>query len=95
MTARITVSVTPNTRSPRCRAVKISSVNTRTFPPNNNGALNDAIDVINVNNAAAISDGVSCGNSTRRNTAVREAPRLRAASARLASMRRSPAPVST
>ena len=44
---------------------------------------------------AAISDGVSCGTSTRVKTKTRDPPRLRAASARLASIRLSPAPVST
>ena len=37
----------------------------RTSPPKNGGALNEAIEVMNVSNAAASSDGVSCGSKTR------------------------------
>ena len=44
----------------------------------NSGALNEAIEVMNVSNAAAISDGVSCGNNTRLSTASARRPKLRA-----------------
>ena len=67
----------------------------RTPPPKSSGALNEAIEVMNVRSAAAINDGVSCGKTIRVSTRARPAPKLRPASASAASILLKPAPVRT
>ena len=56
---------------------------------NSKGALKDAIDVMNVNNDAAINEGVSCGNRRARARSLRH---LNSGPPATRIMRRKPAP---